>query len=434
MDRGEADVAVQAALRRLTLLNEAAVVLSSTLDAVEGLQRVSRVLVPALADWCVADLMDPDGRVERVCVVHRDPEVDVSDLAGTMPPLPVEPTGPLSRVLRGAGTALLTEADVPRVEEAADSFHAVNLKLFEQLGGHTLIVAPLRVRGRVLGALTAVRGADRPPLEEPDLALVEDLAHRIALAVDNGRLHAETQHIAERLQRSLLPDLPLVEGLQITARYVPAADTAQVGGDWYDCFVLPDGDTALIIGDITGHDLQATVTMAQVRNMLRGIACDRMEPPARILRRLDLAITVLYGLRTATCVYALVKGPVGGPYRLIWSAAGHPPPLLVTFDGETRYLQGGHGMMLGVDADDEREGAETDLPARSTLLLYTDGLVERRGESLDHGLTRLRQRAAALSRYGVDRMCDELLESLAADSHDDVALLALRLPRTPPPA
>lgn len=432
MDGGEVDAAGRAALERLRLLNEAAVVLSSTLDAVEGLQRVSRVLVPALADWCVADLLDTDGEVQRVCVVHRDPEVRVSDLVGTLPPLPADPSGPLSRVLRGAGTVLLTEGEVPAVADAPDPFSAVNLELFDRLGGHTLIVAPLRVRGRVLGALTAVRGPDRAVLQEPDMALVEDLAHRMALAVDNGRLHAETQDIAVRLQRSLLPDLPSVPDLQIAARYAPAADSAQVGGDWYDCFVLPQGDTALIIGDVTGHDLQATVTMSQVRNMLRGIACDRMEPPARILRRLDLALTALYGLRTATCVYSLVKGPAGGPYRLVWSTAGHPPPLLVTFDGETRFLDGGHGLLLGVDPDDERADASCDLPGRSTVLLYTDGLVERRGESLDHGLTRLRQRAAALSRYGLNEMCDELLAGLAAGTHDDVALLAVRLPRTAP--
>ncbi|MBY8883053.1 PP2C family protein-serine/threonine phosphatase [Actinacidiphila acidipaludis] len=430
MDEHDVDVALQTALDRLTLVNEAAEVLSSTLNAVEGLRRVCRVLVPALADWCAADLVTGGGRVERVCVAHRDSAVDVSRLTGLLPPLPLAPTGPLSRVLSGSGAMLLSEADVPPVRDAADLFHAANLEMFERLGGQTLIVAPLRVRGRVLGALSAVRGPDRRPLGDADLVLVEDLAHRIALALDNARLHAETQNIAERLQRSLLPELPHIEGLQIAARYAPAADTAQIGGDWYDCFVLPQGDTALIIGDVTGHDLRATVTMSQVRNMLRGIACDRKEPPAKILRRLDLAVTCLYGLQTATCVYALVKGQSGGPFRLEWSTAGHPPPLLVTFDGDTRFLEDGHGLLLGVEPDAERVGASSELPERATLVFYTDGLIERRGESLDHGLTRLRQHAAGLSRYGVEEMCDRLLAGLAADSHDDVAVLIVRMPRT----
>ncbi|MFI1093567.1 PP2C family protein-serine/threonine phosphatase [Streptomyces sp. NPDC020917] len=432
MGEHDVDAALKDALDRLTLVNEAAGVLSSTLDAVESLRRVCRVLVPSLADWCAADLLEPDDRVERVCVLHRDPSLKVSDLTGELPPLPDAPSGPLSRVLRGAGTAVLSDAEVPPVEEAVDAFHRVNLEMFARLGGRTLIVAPLRVRGRVLGALTAVRGPDRPALGTSDLVLVEDLAHRIALALDNARLHAETHNIAERLQRSLLPKLPDVEGLRIAARYAPAADTAQVGGDWYDSFVLPQGDTTLIIGDVTGHDLQAAVVMSQVRNMLRGIACDREEPPAAILRRLDLAVTALYGLRTATCVYGLVKGAVGGPYQFAWSMAGHLPPLLVTFDGETRFLEGGDGLLLGVDPDAERTGAVSDLPGRSTLLLYTDGLIERRGEGLDHGLTRLRQHASGLCHYGLEAMCDALLEGLAADSHDDVALLALRLPRTVP--
>lgn len=425
----DVDAALQAALDRLTLLNEAAMVLSSTLDAVEGLRRVCRVLVPALADWCAADLLVSDRRVERVGLVHRDSAVEVSGFLGTLPPLPTTPSGPLSRVLKGGGTELLSSSEVPTVEAARDLFHGANLRMFERLGGRTLIVAPLRVRGRVLGALTVVRGPDGPELGEADLALVEDLAHRIALALDNARLYAETQDIAVRLQRSLLPELPSVRGLQIAARYAPAADTAAVGGDWYDSFVLPRGDTAVIIGDITGHDLQATVTMSQVRNMLRGIACDREEPPAAILRRLDLALTALYGHRTATCVYSLVKGEQGGPYDLSWSAAGHPPPLLITFDGDTRFLDEGHGLLLGVDPDTERDDAVERLPEGGTLLLYTDGLIERRGESLDHGFTRLRQHASALSDRDLDTMCDELLAGLAADSQDDVALLALRLPR-----
>jgi serine phosphatase RsbU (regulator of sigma subunit) len=429
----DVDAALQAALDRLTLLNEAAMVLSSTLDAVEGLKRVCRVLVPALADWCAADLLVSERRVERVGLVHHAPEVEVSDLVGTLPPLPSASSGPLSRVLGGGGTELLTASEVPPVDAARDLFHAANLRTFARLGGQTMIVAPLRVRGRVLGALTVVRGPDRPALGDADLALVDDLAHRIALALDNARLYAETQDIAVRLQRSLLPELPSVRGLQIAARYVPAADTAAVGGDWYDSFVLPHGETAVIIGDVTGHDLQATVTMSQVRNMLRGIACDRKEPPAAILRRLDLALTALYGHRTATCVYSLVKGDQGGPYSLAWSAAGHPPPLLVTFDGDTRYLDDGHGLLLGVDPDTERHDAVERLPQGGTLLLYTDGLIERRGESLDHGLTRLRQHAGALSDRDLEGMCDELLAGLGAGSQDDVALLALRVPRVAPP-
>ncbi|MEU1042452.1 GAF domain-containing SpoIIE family protein phosphatase [Streptomyces sp. NPDC005551] len=428
MDDFDVDEALQQALDRLTLLNDIADALSSTLDAVEGLRRVCRIVVPQLADWVMADLLDEKGRLERICLTHHDPDIPLTGLTGALPAVPAAASGPLSRVLRGAGPLLLSAGDVPAADQADDPLHAVNLELFARLGGDSLIVAPLRARRRVLGAFTFVRHAGRPPLQEADLALVEDLTHRIALALDNARLYRETQRIAERLQRSLLPDLPVVPGLELTARYAPAAASADVGGDWYDSFVLPQGDTTLIIGDVTGHDLRAAVTMSQLRNMLRGIACDRQEPPAKILHRFDMAVNALAEHTTATCIYSLLKGPVGGPWHLHWAIAGHPPPLLITQDGDTHYLDDVQGLLLGVRPSEPRTDAERLLLPGSTILLYTDGLLERRGENLDNGLTRLRQHAAALHSRPLDVLCDELVTGLAANSTDDVALLALRLP------
>ncbi|TDC84024.1 GAF domain-containing SpoIIE family protein phosphatase [Actinomadura sp. 7K507] len=427
MDDYDVDAALQRALDRLTLLNDTATALVGTLDAVEGLRRVCRILVPQLADWCVADLVNQTGTVERVCITHMDREATLAGLLGPLPTLPESTVGPLSRVLSGARAMLLSAADVLTPGQSTDPFHAHNLKLFSQLGVGSMIVAPLRTRWQVLGALTVVRTADRPPLAEEDLALVEDLAHRIGLALDNARLHHETQRIAERLQLSLLPDLPDAGDLQIAARYAPAATTAEVGGDWYDSFLLPQGDTTLIIGDVTGHDLRAAVTMSHLRNMLRGIACDRQEPPGHILRRLDAAINALYDEITATCVYALISGPQRGPWQMHWALAGHPPPLLITPEGDTSYLDDALGPLLGVDAG-PRISTTRALPAGSTILLYTDGLIERRSEPLYQGLTRLRQHATALARHPLENLCDQLLDSMAAESTDDVALLALRLP------
>ncbi|MFI1423059.1 PP2C family protein-serine/threonine phosphatase [Streptomyces sp. NPDC020731] len=221
------------------------------------------------------------------------------------------------------------------------------LELFAHMGADSVIIAPLRARRQVLGALTVARTSGRAALCEQDLALVDDFAHRIALAVDNARLHQETQRIAERLQRSLLPELP--RHLQLTARYTPSRTTAEVGGDRYDSFLLPNGATTLIIGDVTGHDLRSAVTMSHLRNMLRGIACDRQGPPGHILHRLDRAYLSLYGGATASCVYALLTGPEAGPWTLEYANAGHPPPLLITYEGNTRYLDDGHGPLLGVD-------------------------------------------------------------------------------------
>lgn len=402
--------------------------LASTMHLETGLRRLCRTLVPGLADWCAVDLVDDAGRLHRKVVEHRDPDLLPPGLfEARLPPVSDSSPAPLARTLRGAGPLLVE--DFPEPEHAADPLHAVELELFAHLGADTAVLAPLRSRRQVLGALTLVRIGDTAPFTEDDLPLVEDLAHRVALGVDNGRLHAEVQRIAERLQRSLLPELPAAGTLEIAARYQPAVEPAEVGGDWYDAFVLPDGAMAVIVGDVAGHDLRAAVTMSQVRNMLRGVACDRKEPPGKILARLDAAHHILYQGETLSCIYGLVeKNAPHEPWKFNYAVAGHPPPLLVTHEGDTRFLTGGRSMLLGADPTSVRPEAVEVLPPNSTLVLYTDGLIERRGEDLDRGLARLRQHAAALAREPLEFFCDEVLAGLATASSDDVALIAVHIP------
>ncbi|MFF8593896.1 SpoIIE family protein phosphatase [Streptomyces sp. NPDC015220] len=431
-DAGDIGEAGRTALERLSLLAETGSALATTPFLAERVRRVCEVLVGQLADWCVVTLLDERDQVDRYCVVHRDPRaLPPEAFEGRLPPVSGTAQGPLARVLRGAGPLLLTE--IPTPERATSALDARQLELFEQLGASSAVVAPLRARREVLGALTVARISRRRPFTEDDLPLIADVAGGLAMGVDNALLYQETRQIAERLQRSLLPKLPDMAGLELAARYAPSSSTAQVGGDWYDAFLLPDGEPVLVIGDVTGHDLKAAVAMSALRNMLRGIAVDRKEPPGDVLRRLDLASSTLYEHATATCVYALVRsdGPEEGSRLLYHASAGHLPPLLVTEDGDTRYLDSGAGVLIGMDPDLVRPTACDTLPARSTLLLYTDGLIERRGESLDDAMSRLRQHAAALAREPLDVFCDELLIGLAADSTDDVAVLALRT--APPP-
>ncbi|MFE5511714.1 PP2C family protein-serine/threonine phosphatase [Streptomyces sp. NPDC056529] len=433
MDEFDVDEVLRQGLDRLTLLAEVSTALSSTLDADRAMARVCRIAVPALADWCVIDLVEPSRKVRRACATHREPEtLPAAGVLGMLPAMPSDAGDPVARVLRGAGPLLLTPADLKAMSE--DRRQARHLELFDQLGTTSAIVAPLRARRQVLGVLTLACTADRDPYTPDDLALADDLAHRVALSLDNARLHAETQHIAERFQRSLLPTLPDTGDIRLTARYAPSATTAEVGGDWYDSFTLPNGHLALIIGDVTGHDLRAAVRMSQLRNMLRGIACDRQEPPGHILRRLDLAQQTLYTNATATCTYAVLETTDDGTRQLHYAQAGHPSPLVISPEGDTRFLDEGRSLMLGITNLPSRPNATTVLEPGSTLLLYTDGLIERRGETLDHGLTRLRQHAAALARQPLEEMCDELLTGLAADHTDDIALLALRLPPAAHPA
>jgi serine phosphatase RsbU (regulator of sigma subunit) len=440
-DGGDDDEVLQQALARLALLADLSEALAATLDAGEGINRVCRLLAQRLGDWCAVDLLRGPDLIERASTSRPDgegqgrpadsgalPSAAAPHRAATSHRVPQDGVGPFSDTLRGAGPRLLTASDLRELPREGEWDAALAEELTRQEAS-SVILAPVRLRQEVLGVLTVARLGERPGFSELDLTLVRDLAHRVGLALDNARLHAETESIAERLQRSLLPDLPQLNGLAIAARYLASGAAAQVGGDWYDIFQLPDGQSALIVGDVVGHDLKAAVTMSQLRNMLRGIACDRQEPPEAIIRRLDTAARTLYPGMYATCIYTVLRrDPDTGARYLDYTSAGHPPPLLITADGETRYLEAGHGPLLGIDdAALPRTSATTALPSGATVLLYTDGLIERRGESLDHGLTRLRRHAAGLAAETPDALCDELLSALDPADTDDVALLAVRL-------
>ncbi|MER7547273.1 GAF domain-containing SpoIIE family protein phosphatase [Spirillospora sp. NPDC127506] len=390
MSRDEVD---RALLERQALLDDAGNALASTLDLAEGLRRVCRVLTTRFGDWCAVNLLDEVGQLDRVTVVHRTRHAaDCTGFEGPLPPLPpdtegaAEAAGPLPQVLHGRGTVLLT--DLPAPDQAATPLDARQLQLFHELGTDSAIIVPLRARREILGSLTVARTDPDRPFTQHDVGLLEDLVRGLALQVDNTRLHQQTRHVAERFQRALLPEPAGTGHLRQAVRYLPSQTSARVGGDWYDSFVLPGGDTALVIGDVTGHDVRAAVTMSTLRNMLRGIATDRQTTPGDILRRMDQVVQTLHPHATATCLYALVKGPPNGPWRLDHASAGHPPPLLTTHDGHTRYLEEGAGLLIGVDPDQPRPTAHHPLPPHSTLLLYTDGLIEHRDEPLDHGLAR----------------------------------------------
>ncbi|MET9449131.1 SpoIIE family protein phosphatase [Streptomyces cinerochromogenes] len=413
----------------LSLFADTSRALTSTLDVDDRLRRVCHVLTRQLADWCAGDLLDEHGRVERVCVVHRDPEVLVGEEPlGVLPPVSETTQGALPRVLRGAGPLLIT--DMSPFDRPLSALDARQVELVRRLGGGSAVVAPLRAHRGVFGALTLVRTRDEPPFAKEDVLRIAELVRGIALGLDNARLHRYAQHTAVHLQRALLPELPEVAHLELVARYVPSSTTAEVGGDWYDAFGLPGGRTALVIGDVAGHDLQAAVSMSTLRNTLRGIAVDRPEPPGDVLRRLDRASRTLYPHSTATCVYALIKDGDAGPRDLHHASAGHLPPLLTTWEGDTRYLDTGRGLLIGMDPDFPRPSACDRLPPHSTLLLYTDGLIERRGESLDDAMARLRRYTAAHAHVPLDVFCDDLIITFGADAADDIALLALR-PTTP---
>ena len=239
--------------------------------------------------------------------------------------------------------------------------------------------------------------------------------------------------VAEVLQRNLLGPPPQVAHLETAVRYLPATRHAEVGGDWYDAFRVPDGTTMLVIGDVAGHDAPAAAIMAQTRGMLRAVAQSVPGSPTAVLATLDRAFTNLDMHTLVTVVVATldlrpVADGMRGPVRLCWSNAGHPPPVLIAADGTVELLERTPDRLLGVSPDAERVDHEVQLHPGDTLFLYTDGLVERRTVPLDDGTAWLVRELGRIGREPLDRLCDDLVATMGADLDDDVALLAVRLP------
>jgi len=237
------------------------------------------------------------------------------------------------------------------------------------------------------------------------------------------RVYEREHRVAETLQRSLLPEkLPQIEGVLLAARYLPAGAGAAVGGDWYDAAELPDGRVALVVGDVVGHGLRAAAVMGQLRNASRAYSIVDISP-AEIVARLNRLVTTGEEGVMATVLYLTLDRDTG---EVTYASAGHPPPLVLTPDG-TRYLEGGRSMPVGAAALATFREESTTLPPDATLLLYTDGLVERRDTSLDERFGALAA-AAAASADDLEQLCDEVLERVleGVEPSDDVALLAVR--------
>ncbi|MDJ0342725.1 SpoIIE family protein phosphatase [Streptomyces sp. H10-C2] len=444
------------------------------LDLDEILLGLCRSAVPAFADAILVYLRDPlpvgDERPSGPLVLRLrradgglDEPSGQSYVGTVLPPVPAEPAyggaaestlvrldGPLAEVLRGvrpvfaespqsaaALEELLRFGEGPAASAGASrsGLHPEPATARNDGGQHHVvlptgrraILAPLRGRRRVIGAAVLLRRPDRPPFESDDLLVAAQLATHTALGVDKAVLYGREAYIADALQREMLPDsLPQPTGVRLASRYLPAAESARVGGDWYDAIPLPGSRVALVVGDVMGHSMTSAAIMGQLRTTVQTLAGLDLAPQ-EVLYHLDEQAQRLGSDRMATCVYA-VYDPIA--HRLVVANAGHPPPILLHANGLAEVLRVPPGAPIGVGGV-PFEAVELPAPAGATLVLYTDGLVESRTRDVWGGIELLRERlhdaATVLSPPPLEPLCDEILEILGpGDRDDDIALLAAR--------
>jgi PAS domain S-box-containing protein len=393
----------------------------------DTIQKIQRVTDAALEHLAMDDLLGELVlhitdilQVDAAAILLRDQEEDVLTVGAS------HGAGKLDSELRipvGEGFAGRIAGD-GRSATIADGATGGGIDPLMAAGGvRSLLGVPLRLESGVSGVIE-VGSRDARQFSKEDESLLQLMADRAALAIDHARLYARELNIVETLQRSLLPDrLPNVPGLRIAAKYMPGGPGADVGGDWYDAIPLDGGRLGMAMGDVVGHGIGAAALMGQLRNALRAYAVDGHSPGA-VVARLDKLVQDLEAGRMATLIYLVIEPDLGS---IRFASAGHLPPLIMGPDGDARFLEGGRSLPLGVMPGLDYAEATAEIEAGSTLVLYTDGLVEERGASIDAGLEALRQ-AVIDGPAEPEALCDHIVEQLLANrpATDDIAVLALR--------
>ncbi|MEU9440340.1 SpoIIE family protein phosphatase [Streptomyces sp. NPDC048304] len=419
------------ARERLTLLYDAGLGLGTTLDVAHTADELARVAVPRFADFVTVDLSDAVLQGEEPAATATDlRRIAVQGIRDDHPLYEKDrlidflPTTPQARGYGSGHSELVADLsaapdwraqDPPRTREILD------------YGIQSLITAPIRARGAVLGIANFYR-AKRDPFDEEDLSLAEELVARAAVSIDNARRYAREHALAVTLQRSLLPRaLPEQSALDVGYRYLPAQ--SGVSGDWFDVIPLPGGRVALVVGDVVGHGLHAAATMGRLRTAVHNFSTLDL-PPDELLSHLDDLVgridqdeacpEAAREIAGATCLYAIYD-PV--TRRCAMARAGHLAPALVHPDGSVTFADVPAGPPLGIGGLPFRT-AELELAEGTRLVLYTDGLIENRTRDLDVSMDLLRQSLARHAGRSPDEMCQGVLdELLPGRATDDVALL-----------
>jgi len=418
IERARLFEAEQRALRRAARLQEVTARLARAVTTEDAARAILRGATGGVgADAASIALASDDGRSLRV-----SPGLLSSGTLRLRPPFEISMNdrSVLAHVYRNGRAMWIASAD--EWESKFEEGFATQGDL-----GRCVYAVPIVAKGEAIGALAVYfqQERSRPSAEEAEL--ISSFAHQAGVALERARAYEVEHEAAMTLQRNLMPEgTGYSATVDVDGRYLPATRGVHVGGDWYDIVDRPDGTVAFAVGDIAGHGLQAAAAMGQVRSAWRALALSMTEPNA-ILTSLDRFAGSVDGAFFST-ILTLLLDPSRGELR--YASAGHPPALVIEPDGSTRFLEGGRSVPLGLPFDLPRPQAQERLGPGSILVVYTDGLIERREEPLDRGLERLAEMASRVRAGSLTEISDGLLEIVADDRHDDVALLTIG-PRRP---
>jgi PAS domain S-box-containing protein len=419
----------RAARRSASFLARASELLESSLDFETTLRNVAQIVVPGIVDWCAIHVVDEVGEIKPVAVAHADPAKErfAWELGERYPPRPDAPNG-VPNVIRTGSTEVVTDVTDEMLEAGAED--AEHLEIIRGLGLRAGIIAPLRARGRTLGAITFVVAESNRRLTREDVDLVEELARRAGLSVDNARLYTERSAIAHTLQAELLPSrLPDIPGVSLAVRYRAAGELNEVGGDFYDVFERRDGGWAFEIGDVSGKGAEAAAVTALARHTVRTASLQPASPKSLLETLNDALLVQRAGSEFCTvCLARLSLEP--GLRRLTVALGGHPPALVLRADGSVEPI-GEPGTLLGVFADPDLREVDVDLEPGDTVLLYTDGVTEAGPTGAEIGDEGLAQLLGSLNGLGPEAIVDAI-EQAAVDiqdgqPRDDIALVAFAI-------
>ncbi|MBT2491629.1 SpoIIE family protein phosphatase [Streptomyces sp. ISL-96] len=441
------DLEYAAVRERLEFLNEVSGRIGSSLDLARTIREVTSAAVPRFADFAGTHLRVqilagegfPDGPPDvntdwrRVWVEHNDEPGRWDDTVPVGEEMTFPEQTPFFQCMVTGEPVLLPRIGNDLSERISAQFEKRDLRPL--IGGRSLLVVPLTARRVVLGFTVLMRRPGREPFTDMDRRTGAELAARAGLVLDNARMYAYQQQVAETLQESMLPQVePRMAGCDVATRYLPGTALGRVGGDWFDTIRLPGSRTALVVGDVMGHGLNAAAMMGQLRTAVHTMAVLDI-PPAQLLRKLDDLAHQLGDHYLATCLYA-VYDPVAG--ELLISSAGHLPPVLVRAEsGRGELIDVPGGALIGLGGVPFAT-ARVSVSPGDRLVLCTDGLVEVRGEDIGTGLAALCE-SAAHPAASMDEACDTIIRALAVSTagesggrKDDIALLMARLNGMPP--